>query len=443
MRKILAIIICRILSAAGRLFGRGSSLPGQMALKIDPDILSKLKLPPVVIAVSGSNGKTSTVEMINAVLCGSGIDSAYNSEGSNQIEGVTTFLIGNSDLTGRVRREAVVIEADERYARLIFRHFHPTHYVITNLYRDQLTRNGHPENVAAAICESIYDDTTLVINADDPLVASIAREHTGRTVAFGIDRQKDDLDKNMSVYNDGAYCPLCGGRMEYEFIHFSHVGGYSCPSCGFSRPAALHSITDADLINGKVVIDGSYEITLSLKSYYNIYNVLAAFTVAELAGVSGEKASDVLSGYMLRNGRIRTFKINGHRGTFLASKHENSISYDQNLRTAVAHPGDITVYILVEDISRKYYTSDTSWLWDIDFEVLEAENVKRIIIGGRYADDVRMRLYYTGINHERIKAVSDVAESVRVLGDEAEGHIYALTCFSDEKKILSRVEADE
>ena len=139
MRLILAIVVCKILRRIGKLVGKGSSLPGQYALKICPDVLGQVQLPKHIIAVTGSNGKTSTVEMIAAILRAAGKDVVYNAEGSNQIEGVTTLILSRSTLGGKVKGDVLLLESDERYARLSFRHFHPTHFVITNLYRDQLT----------------------------------------------------------------------------------------------------------------------------------------------------------------------------------------------------------------------------------------------------------------------------------------------------------------
>ena len=145
MRRFLAILACRLGRAVGRLCGRGSSLPGKLALKICPDVLSRMQLPKTVIAVTGSNGKTSTVEMIAAILTAAGKRVVYNKEGSNQIEGVTTLILGSATLRGRVPADVLLLESDERYAARTFRYFRPTLFVVTNLCRDQLTRNGHPE----------------------------------------------------------------------------------------------------------------------------------------------------------------------------------------------------------------------------------------------------------------------------------------------------------
>ena len=145
MKRFLAIVVCKFLRVVGKLVGKGSSLPGKFALRICPDVLSRVKLPEYIIAVTGSNGKTSTVEMIAHVLTQNGKKVAWNKEGSNQIEGVTTMVLCNATLSGRVKSDILLIESDERFAKYTFRYISPTHYVMTNLYRDQLTRNGHPE----------------------------------------------------------------------------------------------------------------------------------------------------------------------------------------------------------------------------------------------------------------------------------------------------------
>lgn len=438
MKKFLTILICKLLRFAGKLIGKGSSKPGQVALKLCPDILSRVELPEYIIAVTGSNGKTSTVEMIAHILTKNGKSVAWNKEGSNQIEGVTTLVLGSATLSGKVKADILLIESDERFARYTFKYIRPTHYVITNLYRDQLTRNGHPEWVYNALADSITDGTQLILNADDPLVSSfgIGKDNV---IWFGADKLSTDTDKLVSVYNDGAYCPVCKAPMTYTTYHYNHIGHYACTKCGYHRSDTQYTITDVDLDKGEMTIDGKYKVTLALKSLYNIYNILAAYTVASIAGIDGKAIAADMNNYVLKNGRVITFALGSRKGTLLTSKHENSVSYDQSIRVASAYKDGCDVMIIVDAVSRKYFTSDVSWLYDIDFEMLDNENVHEIILAGKYANDLMTRFSYTGIPGEKIKCFEDIDKAVDYLDSGRSEYIYAITCFSDKGKFLVRV----
>ena len=86
---------------------KGSSLPGKIALRLDKNILSKIKLPENIIMVTGSNGKTSTTEMIYTVLKENGYRVGCNKEGSNQIEGVTTMILNCCNITKNKKTQSL------------------------------------------------------------------------------------------------------------------------------------------------------------------------------------------------------------------------------------------------------------------------------------------------------------------------------------------------
>ena len=427
MKKFLTILITKLLRFAGKLIGRGSSKPGQVALKLCPDILSRMELPKYIIAVTGSNGKTSTVEMIAHILTQNGLTVAWNKEGSNQIEGVTTLVLGSATLGGKVKADILLIESDERFARYTFKYIRPTHYVITNLYRDQLTRNGHPEWVYDALADSITDGTQLILNADDPLVSAFGQGRED-VIWFGADKLSTDTDELVSVYNDGAYCPVCKAPMVYSTHHYNHIGHYRCTACGYHRHDTQYTITSVDMDKGEMTIDGTHTITLALKSLYNIYNILSAYTVASIVGVDGAK--------------VITFSLGSRRGTMLTSKHENSISYDQSIRVAAAYKEGCDVLIIVDAVSRKYFTSDVSWLYDIDFEMLGSDNIHQIVLAGKYVNDLAVRFSYTDIPSERIKLFESIDEAADYLNSDRSEYIYVITCFSDKGKFLVKVKED-
>ncbi len=438
MRKILAIIACRIITLIGKMVGKGTSLPGKYALKICPDILRRIQKPKTIIAVTGSNGKTSTVEMIAAVLRANGKTVAYNVEGSNQIEGVTTMMLNSCSLTGKMKQDVLLIESDERYTKFTFKWFHPTHYIITNLYRDQLTRNAHPDWVFDAIKESVFDDTKLILNADDPMV-SLFGQGREDVVWFGLDHNPNDTEEFIGAYHDGKFCPVCGRPMEYDYYHFNHVGKYRCTACDFTRHDTQYSVTEVDLPNSRIVINGKDEIKLAFKSIYNIYNILATYAICDLIGISTEQAAKVTSNYILKNGRYIEFSLGQHEGTFLISKHENSVSYDMSFRYAAMQNEPCSVVVIVDAVSRKYFTSETSWLWDIHFDWLKAPCVKQVYLCGKYCNDLATRLSFSEVPQDKLRVFEDIDAACAELKNKGSEHVYAVTCFSDRMKFLSNV----
>ena len=439
MRMFLAILVCKLGRFVGKLVGKGSSMPGKFALKICPDILRRVQLPPHVIAVTGSNGKTSTVEMIAAILRADGKHVVYNEEGSNQIEGVTTLVLTHATFGGKVKADVLLLESDERYAKFSFQFFHPTEFVITNLYRDQLTRNGHPEWVYDAILPAIHPDTELILNADDPLSSCFAQGHE-KVKWFGLDHCSIDLPAPSGVYHDGAYCPICHAPMTYDYVHYNHIGAYRCPNCGHAKPATDYTATAVDLENGTLTIDGAVDIHLAFRSIYNVYNILAAYAACRECGVGAETARGVINNYILKNGRMQKFTLGHHHGTLLTSKHENSIAYDTNLRYVASTKADCAVLIIVDAVSRKYFTSETSWLWDIDFEQLDKPHVKQVVLSGRYCNDLAERFSFTGMTNWTVQPdIAAAAAELKAAGGE---DLYVVTCFSDRDKLLAHVEKE-
>jgi len=443
MTCFFAVLIGKLLYRLGKLLGRGSSLPGQIVLKLFPNVLSKITLPSTVIAVSGSNGKTSTVEMIAHILREHGKTVAWNKEGSNQIEGVTTFLLNNCTLSGKVKADVVLLESDERYARLTFRHFTPTHFVITNLYRDQMTRNAHSEWIYDILCDAVHEGSCLILNANDPLVSKFGYKRDN-TVYFAMDENRYSTKVPVGIYHDGRYCPVCGAHLQYEYFNMAHIGKFECPACGHKSNEPLCRITDVDLENKVLTFDKDYRISLAFASTFNAYNLLAAFTLATVLGLNKAITASALNGYILKSGRVLTYRLGDHNGTLLTSKHENSVSYNQSIDYVRRFSKDSTVMILVESISRKYYTGEVSWFYDIDFGALNAEGVKRIVLTGQYAYDLALRFSFTDIPTDRIVTEPNIDRAVALLREEeGDADNYVITCFADKDKFLTRLDKNE
>lgn len=438
MRVLFVIVVCKLARFFGKLFGRGSSLPGKIALKLYPNILAKVKMPKFIIAVTGSNGKTSTVEMIAHILKAANKSFCYNKEGSNQIEGITTFVLGNCTLSGKVKTDIILLETDERFARHTFKYFTPTHLVITNLYRDQLTRNGHPRWVYNCILESLSENQQLILNANDPLVSMFGLV-SDNVKWFGVEQISSSYTQFKGIYNDYKYCPNCGSRLIYDYYHYGNVGKFHCSKCGLKTNKMDFVVTNTDFQKGYIEINGSSKISVNIFNMYTMYNVLAAFSVTSIMGIDEKIISKSISNYVSKAGRIINFKISKHRGVLLTSKHENSVSYNQSIDIIHRFPGEVDVVIIVDSISRKYFTGDTSWLWDIDFELLNQKHIRNIVLSGLYCNDLAVRFEYCGINAENIKVIQDIGTAVKFLEKNSVGRIFVITCFSDKNKFLSKV----
>ena len=437
--KVLTIIVCKLLAFVGNLVGKGSSLPGKIALKLCPNILSRLTLPENIIAVTGSNGKTSTVEMLAKVLLDGGKKVVYNKEGSNQIEGVATLLLKSASLSGKVSGDVVLLESDERFARLTFRHIKPTVFVVTNLYRDQLTRNAHPYRIYDAVKDAVdlVPHAKLVLNADDPIVCNLGQGRED-VVYFGMDNNAYTTKVSDALFNDCHYCPCCKAPMEYDFFHYTHLGHYRCTGCDFHRPATEYTVDTMDFEKNAITINGD-PISLEFASKYNVYNLCAAYTAACLMGMEGKTAAQLLSAFVMKNGRVVRFAVGENEGVLITSKHENSTSYNQSLSYVSSQKGPTTLVILVDAISRKYYTAETSWLWDISFEMLRDTGVKKIVLTGKYAYDLATRFQIADIQSAEIIVEPDLDKMVALIGQKDESALYAVTCFSDKGKLFDRV----
>ncbi len=435
--KSLIILLSKILYKIGKLIGKGSSMPGKIALKLDKNILKKIYLPDDIIVVTGSNGKTSTVEMICDILENNGYSVGCNKEGSNQTEGVTTMILNNCNLKGEVKKDVLVIESDERYLRRTLKYFRPKYLVVTNLYRDQMTRNGHPELIYDIIKEAVTDDIHLVLNADDPL-SSLYGYKRDNVTYFGMDENEFSKKTNDSAYNDGAYCPNCKSKLRYDYYHYNHIGSFTCDKCGHKRHEPDYAVTSINLEKGEMEVNSKYKLKMNLRSIYNAYNLLAAFAATRLVGLKEELIVSSLNSFIAHNDRVQTFEINGRDAMLLTSKHENSISYNQSLLYVTRENKPCTVVIIVDAVSRKYYTSETSWLWDIDFELLKAACVEKVILAGKYVHDLVTRFEFAGIDMNKVCAKENLDEMMTEVKENSTGKIYVITCFSDRMKFLDR-----
>ncbi len=451
--RLMASLVSAKATAAGiRRLGRGggTSAPGLVAERIDPGMLGKLtaKLPEGAIVVAGTNGKTTTSRMIADILAASGLRVVHNRSGSNLVRGVVSAFAAQASIAGDPGGDIAVIETDEAAFPDVVRLVQPRVILLNNLFRDQLDRYGELDTVARKWKTSLAQlgpDSTVVFNADDPGLTSVARDIGAHTVAFGMNGQQHTLTSRPHAA-DAAVCFACGTDLAYRALYVSHLGDWYCPACGQDRPALDVSGSDIELEGVQsltMTIDRGSEserYAIGVPGFYNAYNTLAAVAVTRHIGVPQAVVKTALVQFRSAFGRIERVVYRERHLTLALVK--NPVGFNEVLRMLTDGTGDLGVPTLIAINDLYADGRDVSWLWDVDFEVL-ASGDSRLATTGLRGADMANRLKYAGIDGSRIVALdSDLARGLDGFVDRipegGQGYILpTYTAMLDIRKILT------
>ncbi|MBQ6907980.1 MAG: Mur ligase family protein [Clostridia bacterium] len=418
MKKLLAVWMTKFLIFFGKLAGKkGSSTPGEFALKIYPNILKDLskQVRKDIIAVCGTNGKTTTNNILNSIIKSSGNKTVCNNVGANMLPGVVTAFISSCSLLGRLDADYACIEIDEISAAKVFEHFKPSYIVFTNFFRDQLDRYGEIDIILGFLKNAVNmcDDTKLIINGDDPLVSAFAIKSGKTFYSFGVGQ---DVGIALKETKEGRFCLLCGEELKYKYYHYSQLGDYECTKCGFKRPDINFEAKNVNLDNGIVFDVNGKHFDVKYRGFYNIYNILAAYSTAKTAGISTDKIDKVLNEYKPQIGRMQEFNIKGKQVIFNLSK--NPAGFNQAISTVICDKRKKSIVTVIND--RGQDGKDISWIWDVDFERFSDANIKELYASGIRHNDVSVRFKYAGFDN--FCDVGDVKEAI-IKGVEDESDV--------------------
>lgn len=445
MKISTSIFINKMVTKICKMFGKnGSVYPGYIVYDIfkQKDVLEKVKYPKTVIAVTGSSGKGSTTDLINHILVENGYDVCYNNSGSNGVLAATTLILNNCDSQGNFLHDILLLECDERHLKLIFGENKMTHLIITNVTRDQPARNGHPDIVFKDILEAIGRKTKLIINADDPLVNKLKYEYKNKIVTYGIAKNDDSFLKSNINATDYAYCPLCNTKLKYDYYHYGHIGMYHCPKCDFKRDKVDFEVTDVNYDKHMIKINGN-NIYLNKDVLYAVYYTVAAYSLCRDIGLHDEKIMNAINIDKQESKRGKILKLDDRQLTMLESKNENNLSYYQSIKFIVNQKGTKTIILGFDNVSRRYQFNDLSWLWDVEFELLNDKNIDKIICIGKFRYDVATRLELAGIEMNKIILVDDLTNLLKIIRTKSTGDIYTMVCFDMTANIKKLIKDDE
>lgn len=422
IKVFFAMLVCRALRLASRVLHRGgTAMPGRVALKICPELLRVLAKNVKVVAITGTNGKTTSARMIEAAFAGEHMSYFANRSGANLISGITTEFAMNSTLSGKCRKEYAVIECDEAAAVRVFPQLQPKVVVVTNLFRDQLDRYGEVTHTRDLIASGIQKapGAVLCLNADCSLTASLGWDVPNKTVYFGLENISSSAVPSVS---DAPHCLRCGTRYAYRRHTFAHLGDWYCPACGAQRPAPDMAVESVEAIpgGGSAVTmktpEGTVSFDLALPALYNVCNAAAALTAARAMGWDMDICRASLADFGAVFGRMEQITVGETSVRIVLVK--NPAGCDRALEFLASQSEDILPIFCLNDNAAD--GTDVSWIWDADYESLfAARSYETIGVYGVRAQDMRLRLKYAGADDAAITVygtADDLAAAVQAAG---------------------------
>jgi UDP-N-acetylmuramyl tripeptide synthase len=439
-------LAARAVGAASRASGRGggTTLPGRFLLRLEPDAIARLGagLDRGTTLVSATNGKTTTTGMLAALLAAEGRRPMHNRAGSNMTWGIATALLEQDGNEG-------LFEVDEAWLPQVADQLDPSLIVLGNLFRDQLDRYGETEALADGWAKTVAERAgrcRFALNADDPLVADLGRDGEGRrregVVYFGLEDPDQALPELQHAF-DARHCRRCGHPYAYERAFVGHLGHYSCPNCGATRPAPDVVATRVELrgMDGSTVElrtpQGELRVDLPLPGLYNVYNALAAIAAALELGVDPARIAPALESARGAFGRVETVAVGEKSASILLIK--NPAGANEVLRTLALEAGESGLDLWIALNDRIADGRDVSWIWDADFELL-AGAVRRVTCAGTRAPEMALRLKYAGWPVEAIAVEPGIERSLDVALAAAPERLFALptyTALLELHKVLS------
>ena len=388
-----------------------ANLPGKIALAIDPSLLDELrgKCAQGSVITVGTNGKTSTNNLLADAFEAAGCTIICNRTGANLAAGITSALLQQP------AAQWGVFECDELWLAHVLPRLRSNYVLLLNLFRDQLDRCGEIDRIQTSIAGALAasPDTVLVYNADDPLCARIADEVPNRTVAYGLD---ESMGLAQNTVTDAQMCQKCDGMVRYHYRQYGQLGDYFCDQCDFARPTLDFAGRDIAIGPAGVTMEvcgpaGCESVHTPQPTPYAAYNLVASYALCREVGIPTADFQRAQDAFNPRNGRLQRYRLGGR--DVLLNLAKNPTGFNQNLKIVEADQGPKMVAFFINDQVADGH--DISWIWDIDFEELAGQPGTVVFAGGSRAHDLAVRLKYAGIEAAVIENIEDAFDRLGAL----------------------------
>lgn len=410
---------------------RGSNFSGEKAMKIDPKMVSHFKGIDYsrVLFITGTNGKSTTTNLVTHIFRSNGKKVIANLEGANLIYGVATALSKASTLTGKIKADYLIFETDERYLPLIHEQLPAENIMITNLQKDQVQRNGDPDFIYRRLFSAIGGNVKLFLNNEEPRTRSFD-EKSSAIVTYGVARHgesfvKDDTFPTMA-------CPKCRHKIVFDYYNNDGVGKFHCSHCDHqSGETADYTVTDVNFAERTFRMENTV-FPMPYDTPYMCYNYAGALAVAkELGGIEIEEAAKSFASFENVGGRFEILRYKGKTIKYMRIKQENPETLQTCINVMAADRENKMVCLglcPLIDIIPNY--TNTFYAFDCDLSELVKSSVEKYFcFSDRVCYDTANRLIYEGVDPSVI-SIADT-EAVETIFKEIESvetdNIYLIT----------------
>lgn len=386
LRAIIACVVLKTTHGILRLMKKGATaLPGSLALEICPDILSIAAKDVNIIAVTGTNGKTTSCRMLCKMLENDGNSVLCDKSGANLRHGITGAFVMELSLNGKPKKRYAVVECDEAAARTVLPELRPKVLLLTNLFKDQEDRYGSVMTPFEAICDGLEGspDTRICANGDSPFAAVLKERFGSRCrfygMSFGSGKAPDS--------GESGSCLVCGSECRYKYVTYANLGDYCCKSCGSARPELYASASEYfDGAGMKMRIgDEKYWVKPALPGLHNAYNALGAITAATMAGISIRSATAGAEDFETGFGRMESLPLGQSGAEMILVKNASAM----NRTLAYLKSLDCKKTLVFMQNTNAGDGKDISWLKDAEFEdISRSLSAERIIVSGQARDEL-------------------------------------------------------
>ena len=408
----------------------GTDFPGSLALKLCPDFLKYIGRPATVVAITGTNGKTTVSNLLGDILTRSGKKILTNRAGSNIASGIATALLKGCGLGGKVKSEydLAVLEVDERASIRIFPAVPPQYVAITNLFRDSIMRNAHPFFIADILTRSIPKDAKLLLNADDLISCGVAPDN--ERVYFGIDQLPTDTRECENLIDDVRICPKCHGKLDYAYRRYHHIGKAVCRDCGFHSPEARYFARNVDMEGGHMVVreDGvEFAYDLITDSVFNVYNMVTVIGLLRELGWNHERIIPAMAESGITASRHSEERVGKVKLVRQMSKEKNALAGSRAFDYIAHRAGRKEILMMMNCLGdTKHWSENTCWIYDADFEFLAHDSISQLVCTGARCEDYKLRLLMAGVPEERITCEKDEFKAAERLNYTPGDDVYIL-----------------